>query len=428
MQMPYTDTNAGLHYDLRLEIDPRSSLVSVSGSVAYHSPQQRLERARFYLHRQFLIHRIEGRRVLGHHVERGAEQAPPFFTDAVPLDIYFDPPLRANETTLIQFTYRGLISTWPADSPNIITSQWAELGHSLPWFPVQFDEGIQPFTYTLRITHPPEYGAASFGLLDPQASSPYFERKQPTTDIVVACGPGLRTETFESEANRVDLAASGLASATVAKLGDDVLWALERFSGWFGPTRPADFSLILSPRSLGGSYARPGLMVLAGFSESDYRNDPAGYLHPIACQAARGWWNQAPENSWENWLNASFAEYAALLVLRERYGEEYFERLLREKRARVQPGRRLWEFQDAQQATGEISLQSEQMVRDLGPMILHAFNQYLPSGRFLATCRACLWSGVADTNHLLDLVEELEGNAARDWLENTLKNGLKGEE
>jgi len=37
------------------------------------------------------------------------------------------------------------------------------------------------------------------------------------------------------------------------------------------------------------------------------------------------WWANAPVNSWEDWLNESFAEYSALMAVRELFGAERFE-------------------------------------------------------------------------------------------------------
>ncbi len=135
MEQPYTDSNAGLHYDLQLEIDPKINFVAVAGSLAYHSPYDKLERARFYLHRQFLISRLEGRRILGYHFDTPGEPEKPQLPQAGVLDVYFNPPLSHNETALIQFEYQGTITEWPANQPissPLIGLNWA---NRCPGFP-----------------------------------------------------------------------------------------------------------------------------------------------------------------------------------------------------------------------------------------------------------------------------------------------------
>src|SRR5512133_705422 len=353
MEQPYSDTNAGLHYDLSLDLDPRTHFLAVSGSVAYHSPITQLERARFYLHNQVAIQRVSGRRVLGYQFEILPTSPVPFLPQAGVLDVYFDPPLSRHETALIQFEYSGQISEWPAESANVLTPDWAELGMYLPWFPFQYDGAASDLTFTLKVKLPVGYQASSYGRYDLQDGLYFFNWPHPTSDIVIAAGPTLEPRIFESDTNHVFLATSTFSPAAATALGEDMLWILERLSGWFGPTRPSDFTLIESPRALGGGYARRGLVVLSGLNERDYLDQREAYLRYLAHEAAHAWWWEAPTNTWEDWLNESFAEYSALLAVRERYGDETFERFLDKKRERVPADLPFWGFDRSDISTPE---------------------------------------------------------------------------
>ncbi|MBE0696325.1 MAG: hypothetical protein IH586_05325, partial [Anaerolineaceae bacterium] len=220
----------------------------------------------------------------------------------------------------------------------------------------------------------------------------------------------------------VTLAIATLSQAVAAKLGEDLLWVLERYSGWFGRTRLNELTLIESPRKLGGSYARRGLIVLGGMSENDYFDQPAAYLRYLSHEAAHAWWWEAPTASWEDWLNESFAEYSALLALRERFGSEVFETFLERKKERLNGIHPLWEFERSDISTPEKLNQVERLLYDKGPLLLHALAQRTGSQRYLELCRACLWSGVITTDHLLDLLEELEDAETRGWFEALLKS------
>lgn len=421
MEQPYTDSNAGLHYDLQLEIDPKINFVAVAGSLAYHSPYDKLERARFYLHRQFLISRLEGRRVLGYHFDTPGEPDKPQLPQAGVLDVYFNPPLSHNETALIQFEYQGTITEWPAESANIITPDWAELGQSLPWFPFQFNGQPSDLTFTLRVQAPVEYQVGSLGSYTFDENSWYFNWPHPTSDIVIVAGPSLEPRQFESQPNRVFLSSATFGEIAAKQLGEDMLWTLERFSGWFGPTRPTDFTLIESPRPLGGSYARRGLIVLGGINEQDYLSQREAYLRYLAHEAAHAWWWEAPANTWEDWLNEGFAEYSALLALRERFGDETFERFLERKRERVSGLPPIWELDRKDTDTPEKQATVDRLLYDKGPWLLNNLAQRIGYQRFLELCRAMLWSGVTQTQHFLDLLEEVEDHDARVWIENQLK-------
>jgi hypothetical protein len=421
MDAYYSDTNNGLHYDLRLDLDPRTHFVSVSGSIAYHSPQHRLERARFYLHRQFNVQRIEGRRVLGYQFETTAEPSHPFLSQAAVLDVYFSPPLRKDETALISFEYQGTLTEWPAESANIISVDWVELGMYLPWFPLQYNGRPTDLTFTLKAFCPSEYQVSSYGRGEMLDGAWYFEWPHPTSDIVFAAGRSLQNFSFESDSNRVTLSAATLPPAAATKLGEDLLWALERFSGWFGRTRPNELTVIESPRKLGGGYARRGIIVLGGLSEGDYADQNAAYLRHLSHEAAHTWWWDAPSATWEDWLNESFAEYSALLVLRERFGAEVFEKFLMRKRERAAGIQPLWGFERGDISTPEKQILVERLLYDKGPLRLHDLAQRIGSQRFLELCRARIWAGVTTTAHLLDLLEELEDADTRGWFEAELK-------
>lgn len=421
---PYSETNSGLHYDLALNVDPQTHFLAVSGSVAYHAPENGLERARFYLHSQFTIQRLEGRKVLGYHFQQaGQPDTPglPVIPEASVLDVYFDPPLAKNETVLIRFEYQGVISNWAAGSMNVVNPEWAELGMYLPWFPLQYNGAPSNLTFTLKVTAPSEYQVSSYGPHAMEEGAWYFTWIHPTTDIVVAIGRQLNLHVFESDTNRVFLASSTFSEAAAARLGEDLLWILERLSGWFGPTRPASLTLIESPRPMGGGYARRGLVVLAGLNEHDYLEQREAYMRYLAHEAAHAWWWEAPSDTWEDWLNESFAEYSALMAIRERFGQETFERFMAHKRERAPETLPMWEFPRADGSVVEKQAILDRMLYDKGPLLLDNLARRIGYQRFLDLCRAMLWSGVTDTGHLLELLEELEDADTRTWMEKQLK-------
>jgi hypothetical protein len=204
-------------------------------------------------------------------------------------------------------------------------------------------------------------------------------------------------------------------------LGEDMLWTLERFSGWFGPIRPAEMNLIVSPRLLGGGYARRGMVVLGGLNDQDYLSQREAYLRYLAHEASHAWWWQAPTDTWEDWLNESFAEYSALLAVRERFGAQVFDRFLEIKRERIPEYQPLWGFDRSDSATPEKQTTIERLLYDKGPLLLHELAGRIGQTRFLELCRGMLWSGVKDTAHFLDLLEELEDTPVREWMESELK-------
>jgi len=417
-----------LHYDLKLELAPISQYVAISGSLVYHAPADQTDRARFYLHHQLSIRTLTGRRVLGYHLERVPEDPfPDFLADhAAQLDIYFDPPLSAGETALIQFEYYGNLTQWSEDSANIISPEWVEIGRPMAWYPLLYNGSPASLTYSLQATILPgrgvtSYQAASLGTSTDQSGIAYFNWPYLTDDIVLVASPDLCSRLFESEANRVRVHHTAVNDSMAQLAGEDLLWTLERLAGWFGPVRPEEFTLVVSPRAQGGNYACRGLVVLTGIHEHEYLDQQESHLSYLAHEAAHTWWWSAPSNSWHSWLNESFAEYSALMAVRERFGQAALNRRLEHKRemsAGISP---LWQF-DCQPSTNPDKQQAmEAQLYHQGPLLLHQLAERVSNRRFLDLCRSMQWAGVQDTVHFLELLEELEDKATRDWMEQAMK-------
>lgn len=437
----YSENDAAMHYELHLRLDPPLQMLEVTGTVLYRSMQARLERARFYLHSQFAIRKITGKRVSGFQFRphpsalgpvQGMEDAPAPLPDEIPsgvathagiLDIYFNPPLARGESTPIQVEYAGYLTDWPADSTNIITPEWTELGQALPWYPVELADTPNNLTFRVRIHLPDGYQAASYGNGDVEAGEWYYHWYHPTQDLVIVAAPNLELRTLEGDANKVFVA--GVRDDPVAaSLGDEALWCLERFSGWFGRIRPPEFRLILSPRRLGGNYARPGLAVLANLSANDLQERPEIYFHFLARTLARAWWWEAPADTWESWLNESFVEYSAMMAVRERFNADIGARMVSFKQKRAAELPPLWEFTARYPIDGDtLEAQSaiERALYDQGPLLLHRLAERVGYRRFLDICRARLWGGVLDTQHFLEIIGEVEDDATRQWFEAQLR-------
>jgi hypothetical protein len=361
---------------------------------------------------------------------------PPGLANSGTLDVHFDPPLAANAAAMIQFAFEGRLALPSRD--------WVELNLPLAWYPVAALNGASAFspegegpirldgsgsaaadlTFTLQVSCPAGYAPGSLGAVSQHDDTWHFDWPHPTNDIVVVVGRHMRSRSYESESNRVQLHSVSLGDEAAGLLGEDLLWALERFSGWFGPVRPAEFTVIQSPRARGQGYARRGLVVLADLSEQDYLDQREEYLRCMAHEAAHTWWWAAPSASWEDWLNESFAEYSALMVIRERYGLDIFNQRLEQKRAQVHQRAAslpLWGFDRTDTTTAEKLALVEAQLYHKGPLLLHDLAERIGRRRFIDLCRAMQWSEVRSTAHFLDLLEEVEDSAIRGWLEDTLK-------
>jgi hypothetical protein len=163
--------------------------------------------------------------------------------------------------------------------------------------------------------------------------------------------------------------------------------------------------------------------VLNGLAERDYPDQREVILPFLYHETARAWWWEAPQESWENWLNESFAEYSALLAIRERLGVNVFERMIDQKRQEITGLPPLWDVQQAEVSTREKQGQANRSLNDQGTLLLHGLAGRIGYTRFLDFCRAMLWSGVTTTKHMLNLLAEIEDIETSHWLEGQLKYG-----
>lgn len=61
---------------------------------------------------------------------------------------------------------------------------------------------------------------------------------------------------------------------------------------------------------------------------NEYYEDEIEYFKHIGHELAHLWWRNGIHDSWEDWLNESFAEYSALLAIRVVYGEDKFNEFI----------------------------------------------------------------------------------------------------
>jgi aminopeptidase N len=106
---------------------------------------------------------------------------------------------------------------------------------------------------------------------------------------------------------------------------------LNNFNEWFGSIELSSPKIIITPREKGGGYARRGIIILSKINDEDFLNSKNRYIQYFAHELSHFWWTNAPTDSWEDWLNESFAEYSALLSLRDLVGESEFNGMIQKK-------------------------------------------------------------------------------------------------
>ncbi|UCD25404.1 MAG: hypothetical protein JSW51_05675, partial [Gemmatimonadota bacterium] len=302
---------------------------------------------------------------------------------------------------------------------NVITDDWTEIGLYLPWFPYNGDD-FGEFTYEVDVAIDSSYVARGLGDVSRTARGWSWEWRRPTNDIVLAAAEDLRTIALERGGQSVQFHVVTLDDSAATGIADDVLGILQLYEAWFGESDLTHLTLVESLRDRGGGYARQGLIVFGQLSVVLAPEHRADYISYVAHEAAHGWWNRAPAHSWEDWLNESFAEYAALMVIRHQLGDRAFTDRLHEKQSAAAGTAAIWDLPRADVATEPQARAVNLVLYSKGPVLLDRLADRIGVDRFLEWCRQLVQREVSSTDMALDLLAQLEGNATSRWFRELL--------
>jgi hypothetical protein len=419
-----TTTEASEQYQIELALAPEAHALSATVAVRFTSTGL-TEHTDLYLHRA-LTRGLKIDSTTPTSLRRVSVEADPshpyhYLERAARIRLFFDPPLCGGTEVELNLEYSGEIDPGETTSPNVIDAAWTEIGLYLPWFPYHPDHG--PFTYRLRVTAPPSYEVTD--------GSPVRGRQgrdgwliaspEPTQDIVVIAAPELRTQRTKGTGFDVLAHTVAFAEERVEAVSRELATIAEKLQAWLGGKLPPQIVLIVSPRKGGGSYARHNLVVLEGSTVEGYPTNYSAFVHRLAHEVAHLWWYGAAAHTWEDWLNESFAEYSALLAMRDLVGRAAFAQQIALKRAMSAGAPPLWGFARGRVKTERARRQAERLLYHKGPLLIHELVGQIGQDGFLEVCRRMISGEERTTRKLLQAVTAVTGGAARHWLEAALR-------
>lgn len=188
------------------------------------------------------------------------------------------------------------------------------------WFPFAPGEGL--FDLDLQVRLPQGWKLTGTGkpVLN---DSIWVAKKNNAKDAVIIASPGMKSIPVGDD---LTLWYIHLPGQVPGQIISDTKAIMKRLDEWFGPVSGSHLDLVFSPRKRGGGFARPGMVVMT-YDSSFYANGEVsqGFYRYLAHEISHLWWHQAPAESWQDWLNESFAEFTALMILRDHFGEDLFK-------------------------------------------------------------------------------------------------------
>ena len=416
MNFPLKNTN---HYTINLKIAPQEQFLDARVALALHAPANGISHAEFFLHNQLVVAKVMGQKLAGYRFDQDSPSSIPYLPECGVITLEFSEPLEKGERIELEFEYRGKITKWPEWSANIISDEWTELGLYFPWFPYHPDDG--DLTFSLDVECDPVYRMCSYGECVRHGDTWHTEWDQPTNDIVIALGKKLDKQSIQEENRVVRVNSVTLSQSTANMMLKDVSSILTCYAKWFSDQVPSQVSIIQSPREKGGGYTRRGLIVLGGLHDQQFVERREAYSRYLGHEIAHLWWWKAETTSWEDWLNESLAEYSALMIVREFFGQDSFDKRLADKQKTIEDTVPIWGFNRTDYSTKEKMKETEIILYNKGPVLLYELETRIGQKRFRAVCRQLISQNIASTHSFLQVLRGWEGDQVGDWMEKSLK-------
>ena len=279
---------------------------------------------------------------------------------------------------------------------------WFEFNIYTTWFPWNIAYGL--FEYRIRVEADDPVIAAGMGEDGKVVSSP-----TPSFDIPLLVSAGARRE--GTAGDPVQLYHYGIADSTVATIGDRARRYFDYCTQTFGAPTSDELTIIVSASDRDLNYARPRFISLALDSAFGRADDKT-----LAHEIGHLWWSKADLAGWDDWLNEAFAEFTALLIYRDTYGETQFAKNRAEtaewlRKLDLPP---LW-------GIDKLDPRSNQVLTYRGAHCLWQLEERIGRPAMADLLRATHTTRVTTTPEFLALLAERHGEATRAWLEETLK-------
>lgn len=237
----------------------------------------------------------------------------------LPLDV----KIQTEDTLGIYFEYSGKLrfDDW---GTNYITEEAIELALYASWFPI-VSLGHRP-TFNLIIHSPKDFVWKANGVEKKHEEENIyeFENTSGSNDVTMI---GIH----HSQAIQEESIFWGWKEDyhNYKKIEGDLQEIKRIFKEWYGEPESEQISVALVPREKGGMYVRGSLIICQSELDEVFFNEKKEWLiHSWAHEIAHLWFCHTSTETFNNWLDEAMAEYSALMVCNELYGETHQEQYL----------------------------------------------------------------------------------------------------
>lgn len=396
-------------YQGKLMINPEQGRIHAKLNISYQVMHHDTDELILYIHKDMMVNEITCQPMSQYHLEDTISDWCPFITDSKKLSISLTHTIGVGETIEIYLDYEGCIGNSLQWEVNRVTTELVELGSYSPWYPVTPEFDLACFDIYISLNE--DYVVLNgYDLKKVDDHTWHLVQEEPHMDCTIIASHKFQAVEASQHDEKIRIYYMLPEHEQVANQMYDVCkWLISHYSNLYGEISLQKYLTIANvDRNKGGGYCRPGLIVMTIDKPEDGVN-----LRYLAHELAHLWWHLADVNTYEDWLNESFAEYSSLMSVRMREGQERFDYLIN----------RYQEIAKDLPAITSIKRSDEVAYHVLyvkGPVLLYHLEQKIGEDLFKQLLKRMFQNKIVNTKDFMTLLSEVTNEKTSNYFEELL--------
>ncbi len=375
------------NYQGLIELNPNKHYLNADINFTYYVKEDKIDTLTLYLYKDLMIESLISSDMTSYELSPGIINWSPFVLESKRLIIKLNKTFYKNEAIHLHFVYQGTIELSPFHV-NRLDEGFIELGLYSPYFPLT--EQLESAIFNFDVILPDDYI-----LINGNKTDNSWKIETHGNDCTIIASNRFKTITkshinvYYMNENNQDVA---------RQISEESQWVFNYLNDILSkPDYANDFSIVILPREEGGAYCRPNLLVISNLTETSKY-----HIAFIGHEISHLWWNKAQANSWEDWLNESFAQYSALMIVRNFIGEETFKDIINKYKNCLNDTPVIYQL-DRKHEKAHNALYFK------GAYILYLLENKIGKNNFINFLKQVHINKVDNTRNLLYLLGKLEG-------------------
>ncbi len=288
------------------------------------------------------------------------------------------------------------------------TDDWIEIGFYTAWYPVNLES--KNFVSMLQISIDEPYQVSGSGIINKKGAIWEINHNWSIFDNVIIASKKLKSKKIQNGTTTIETVYTTFPEANIDSVLLTCKDVLNFYKNIYGlqNSDSAYLKFVICPVEGIGGYSRKNYISLKANRLSTY------LIQGVAHEIAHFWWNKADVDTWQDWLNESYAEYSMLAYIKQKFGENVFNTYIDAYRVNISKSCPIWGID---RATPE----AYSALYEKGSILLYDLEQKIGNVSFLKFLRLILHYNIKTTNEFLEMTEKELGVANRNWIEMRLK-------